>query len=207
MKLLLIRHGQGEHTLDLPASLQRQHPRLTARGRDQTEALRDQLQVTERDVVIASPTPRALETATILCGSVAARCWASPVVGPRMFPQNPGYQVLPCDQLLDAATVRRDYPGWKLLHEQLSRLWTAGINTIAADRFQSLGGRLIQWCRDEGAERALFVCHDGTINNYRVLLGETAVTRADFLGEAGWIAYRERGSDAADVGSGWERLV
>lgn len=35
MKLIFVRHGEGEHTKDLPSSLQVPHPPLTDEGRNQ----------------------------------------------------------------------------------------------------------------------------------------------------------------------------
>jgi hypothetical protein len=45
---------------------------------------------------------------------------------------------------------------------------------------------MINWIRDQGIERAFIIAHDGTITNYRQLLGEKGLTRSDFLGEAGF---------------------
>lgn len=54
-------------------------------------------------------------------------------------------------------------------------LWLDGINTLSENEFNQLA-----------CERAFIISHDGTITSYRKLLGEEELTRADFLGEAGW---------------------
>lgn len=40
MELIFVRHGQGEHTLNLPKSLNLKNPPLTKLGQLQAEALR-----------------------------------------------------------------------------------------------------------------------------------------------------------------------
>ena len=87
MEIIFIRHGQGEHTLDLPDSLQIQDPSLTQAGVNQAEALQSQLTLTERDLVVISPVRRTLETAKILTKDIGCRKIVSPLVSPRMFPQ------------------------------------------------------------------------------------------------------------------------
>jgi hypothetical protein len=44
---------------------------------------------------------------------------------------------------------------------------------------------LISWIRSLNTKRAFIIAHDGTITSYRILLGEEALTRTDFLGETG----------------------
>ncbi len=39
MEIILIRHGQGEHNLNDPESLNITHPRLTTKGKDQVREL------------------------------------------------------------------------------------------------------------------------------------------------------------------------
>lgn len=65
-------------------------------------------------------------------------------------------------------------------------LWLDGINTLSENEFNQLAQRMIDRIRNSGCERAFIISHDGTITSYRKLLGEEELTRADFLGEAGW---------------------
>lgn len=62
MKLVFVRHGEGEHTKDLPASLQRLNPSLTDEGRNQAKLLQCNVPLQETDILIASPTLRTLQT-------------------------------------------------------------------------------------------------------------------------------------------------
>jgi broad specificity phosphatase PhoE len=87
MEIVFIRHGHGEHLLDYPNQLNALHPGLTAKGEDQVKRLRGRLTLAAGDLIIASPTKSTIQTARILTGS--SRLYVSPLVGPRMFPQNP----------------------------------------------------------------------------------------------------------------------
>jgi broad specificity phosphatase PhoE len=185
VELLFVRHGEGEHMLDLPGSLETRHPRLTARGRVQVQALKPVVRVGDQDTVLASPTPRTIQTADILCDGARPLKYVCPVVGPRMFPQDPTFNALLCDDLLEPEVLRREFPEY-LLHppEADSELWS-GINKIPTARFAQAATELLRWCRETGCARVIVVSHDGTIHNYREFFGETNLTRASFLGPAG----------------------
>lgn len=186
MELIFVRHGQGEHGLDLPGSLDREHPRLTAKGRDQVANLAGELAITDGDLLVVSPTRRTVETALILAEATNARRCVSPLVGPRMFHPSPKGTTLPCDRLLDVSTLHREYPELEILEPPSADLWNDGINRIGDEAFRTLGTSLLGWCLAQARARVVIVAHDGTVHNYRRLLGETALTRADALGEAGW---------------------
>jgi broad specificity phosphatase PhoE len=185
LDLLFVRHGEGEHMLDLPRSLELLHPALTARGRAQVAALRGSLAITADDLFLVSPTRRTIESALIL--GAGSPPHATPRVGPRIFPPpKPGAVPLPCDALLDPTAIRRDYPGVAFLSDNADddARWSEGINTIPLDRFCALATALLTWCRTR-ASRVVIVAHDGTIHSYRQLLGERQLTRASFVGPAG----------------------
>jgi broad specificity phosphatase PhoE len=185
LELLFVRHGEAEHLLDPPRSLDMRHPRLTAVGREQVEAVRAMVQVTDGDLVVTSPTPRTIQTARILCAEAGPSRYVSPAVGPRMFPQNPEFRPLVCDELLEPETLRQEFPDYQLHPgEQDRELWS-GINQIPTPSFARIADELWQWCLKSGAARVIVVSHDGTIHNYRELLGEANLTRASFLGPAG----------------------
>ncbi len=190
LEFLFVRHGEGEHMLDIPRSLEMKHPRLTGDGRKQVEALKSIVQVTDLDLVLASPTPRTLETANILCGDAGARRYVCPVVGPRMFPQNPRFNPLLCDVLLEPEVLRREFPEYQLHPTDTdAELWS-GINQVPAAQFAQAARDLLRWCREANASRVIVVSHDGTVHNYRELLGEENLTRASFLGPAGLHSVR-----------------
>jgi broad specificity phosphatase PhoE len=185
LELLFVRHGEGEHMLDLPRSLGLRHPHLTEQGQAQIRALCPVLQLTDEDLVLASPTPRTIETARLLCGAAHPRRHAAPAVGPRMFPKV-GYDPLPCDDLLSADTLTRDYPDYPPHPADPTDVLWRGINLIADARFAQAATDLFAWCRQLAPARVVIVAHDGTIHNYRRLLGEPNLTRATFLGPAGF---------------------
>src|SRR5215217_2684554 len=68
MRLLLIRHGQSEHSVRRIVASGQVCPGLTDRGRQQAELLRARLAAEQRpiDVVLSSPVPRARETLRIV---------------------------------------------------------------------------------------------------------------------------------------------
>jgi broad specificity phosphatase PhoE len=185
LEIVFIRHGEGEHLLDLPRSLEMKHPRLTPRGRAQVEALRPSVEVTDDDLVLASPTPRTIETAEILCGGGFPLKYVCPAVRPRMFPQGPNINPLLCDDIFEPDVLRREFPRYQLHPvEADSELWL-GINKISAARFAQAVTELLLWCKAVGRPRVIVVSHDGTIHNFREFFGETNLTRASFLGPAG----------------------
>ena len=73
MKIVFVRHGEGEHTRDLPSSLKVLHPPLTDEGRNQAKLLQCNVPLQEADILIASPTLRTLQTATIWSAKVACQ--------------------------------------------------------------------------------------------------------------------------------------
>lgn len=73
MKLVFVRHGEGEHTKDLPASLQMLNPSLTDEGRNQAGFIQFNVPLQKTDILIASPTLRTLQTAAIWSEKVACQ--------------------------------------------------------------------------------------------------------------------------------------
>ncbi|RLQ94560.1 histidine phosphatase family protein [Falsibacillus albus] len=187
MELVFIRHGQGEHTLDLPASLQIQDPALTRQGAFQAESLQTQITPTERDIIVISPVRRTLQTAYILSEGIRCRKIVSPLVSPRMFPQNPEWKTLPCDKVLNKKVIKEEFPGFTIEEGLSEELWTSGINTMAEQEFNVLAQTFLDWCKSQSVERIYVVSHDGTITSYRQFIVGKKLTRKDFLKDAGWI--------------------
>lgn len=100
-----------------------------------------------------------------------------------MFPQGPKLTPYGCDQIYSKDEAANQYPEAMILDFDLD-CWTEGINEIDQDRFETYARLLLDWC-DASGRRVIFISHDGTITHYRLLLGETGLTREDFLGEAG----------------------
>jgi broad specificity phosphatase PhoE len=85
MNIIFIRHGQGEHTLNFPKSLQIVDPPLTEKGIDQSIRLNDRFPITSDDMIIASPTRRTIETDLHWDHGRKSQLFIHNAVGPRMF--------------------------------------------------------------------------------------------------------------------------
>jgi hypothetical protein len=103
-----------------------------------------------------------------------------------MFPQNPRFNPLLCDDLLETQALNREFPEYQLHPADATSGHWQGINQIPGVRFAEAATEFLRWCRGTGGQRVLVVSHDGTIHNYREFLGETNLTRASFLGPAGF---------------------
>ena len=73
MKIVFCSAREGEHIRDLPSSLKVLHPPLTDEGRNQAKLLQCNVPLQEADILIASPTLRTLQTATIWSAKVACQ--------------------------------------------------------------------------------------------------------------------------------------
>ncbi|SLK13259.1 MULTISPECIES: histidine phosphatase family protein [unclassified Paenibacillus] len=187
MDITFIRHGHAEHLLHYPHQLNQLHPGLTEQGKRQATELRKQIKFLPEDIVLVSPTKRTIETAFLLTSS--DKLTVCPLVGPRMFPQNPEFPVLRCDQIYSKDELNAQYTGLRILDFELD-CWLDGINRTEEHLFEAYAGQLIQWCREQSG-RTFIISHDGTITNYRAFLGEQGLTRSDFLGEAGHYTIRD----------------
>jgi len=181
MEIVFIRHGHGEHLIDYPNHLNTLHPGLTEYGKMQINQLRDQIKISSEDLVLVSPTKRTIETATMLTNNL--NFLITPLVGPRMFPQSPEYPFLICDHIYSKVEIMDLYKNIRIVDFNLE-CWGEGINRIDQDLFECYAKHLLDWIKVRH-DRIYFISHDGTITNYRILLGETGLTRKDFLGEAG----------------------
>ncbi|MEF7657051.1 histidine phosphatase family protein [Bacillus thuringiensis] len=185
MKLVFVRHGEGEHTKDLPASLQVLHPSLTDEGKNQAGFIQFDVSLQETDILIASPTLRTLQTATIWSEKVVCQKIVHPYVSPRIFPYREGAKTLPCDHILDQEIITNLFPHFSIEKSTNKQLWTEGINTISENCFRQIVDEFLLWCYELGAERVCIVSHDGTITAYRQYLQKVVLTRSDFLRETG----------------------
>lgn len=86
MKIIFIRHGQGEHTLSPPESLHMHHPSLTEKGKLQAQQLADTFPLHTDDTIVISPTRRTIETSMIWSHDISCTLIVHPLVSPRMFP-------------------------------------------------------------------------------------------------------------------------
>ncbi|SIS64524.1 histidine phosphatase family protein [Salimicrobium flavidum] len=189
MEIVFIRHGQGEHTLNVPKSLYISDPSLTEEGINQAEALKEELSLTDKDVILASPTLRTLHTASILCEEVQVKKLVSPLVAPRMFPQLPEGKTLPCDEILSKEEIADRFPDFHL-HEGLhDDLWKFGINTMPTRKFKVMAEEFIKACEQINMNyKVHIVSHDGTITSLREVITGRTLTREDFPKETGWLS-------------------
>ncbi|MBE9914201.1 histidine phosphatase family protein [Paenibacillus donghaensis] len=181
MEFIFIRHGHGEHLLDYPNQLNTSHPGLTEYGKMQVHQLREQITFSADDLILVSPTKRTIETAMILTDNI--NFIITPLVGPRMFPQSAGAPFLNCDQIYSKVEIKDLYGNVMILDLNLN-CWENGINKIDQDIFEEYARQLIDWIEDK-YKRIFVISHDGTITNYRIILGEEGLSRNDFLGEGG----------------------
>ncbi|MFD2699670.1 histidine phosphatase family protein [Paenibacillus shunpengii] len=183
MELVFIRHAQGEHTLNWPNQLHMQHPALTESGNQQAEQLRHLYPLVSGDVVVTSPARRTIETVNIWSKDISIQKYVTPLLGPRMFPQNPAWEPLGCDKIYTLEEISADYPDYTVVPSE-QELWKEGINTLSNEQFEFQADKFLKWIsRFEG--NVYCVTHDGTINSYRQFLGESGLTRGDFLREIG----------------------
>lgn len=83
--------------------------------------IRQYLPITKEDVVVASPTTRTLQTASILSEGVPCKKVVHPSVAPRMFPQKPEGRTLPCDMLKSPEHIKNEFPDFKLISDESSK--------------------------------------------------------------------------------------
>ncbi|MGO4530502.1 histidine phosphatase family protein [Paenibacillus sp. 2TAF8] len=189
MDITFIRHGHAEHLLNYPKELNRLHPGLTEQGKKQIVALRKNINIIPHDTIVVSPTKRTLETAALVTPRERGSVVISPLVGPRMFPQDPKFTPLGCDQIYSRAELSVLYPDKQCIDVGVEA-WEESINQMNTQQFTRLAEQFLAWCRKQTGH-TFIVSHDGTITNYRVLLGEHDLTRDDFLGEAGYYTVRD----------------
>ncbi|MGO4790883.1 histidine phosphatase family protein [Paenibacillus sp. 2KB_20] len=70
--IYFVRHGQTQWNVEQKMQGHKDSP-LTPEGRRQAARLRDRLQTVTFDAIFSSPSPRALTTAQMICGSTSER--------------------------------------------------------------------------------------------------------------------------------------
>ncbi|WP_394119891.1 histidine phosphatase family protein [Planococcus donghaensis] len=183
MELVFIRHGQGQHTANLPESLNVVNPQLTKIGKNQAKSLRTSHPLTEKDALIVSPSLRTLQTADVWSGNIECLKIVHPLVAPRIFPSRSEAVTLPCDELLGSERFLKEFPQFHVATNLTTTLWETGINVLPDDEFCRLAQVLIDFCHNLKREKVYIVTHDGTITSYRQELSGLVLTRDDFLEE------------------------
>ncbi|UOE95046.1 phosphoglycerate mutase family protein [Alkalihalobacillus sp. LMS39] len=186
MELIFIRHGEAEHTLNIPNSLQISDPLLTDEGINQAKMLRTQLPLSTKDILVISPLRRALQTAHYWSEGINCKKLVNPLVSPRKFPQVSEGRTLPCDELLDRKKISDEFPSIKIEEELPEELWVNGINILPQQDFDYLAKQFLDWCRQQETQKVYIISHDGTITSYRQFISGDKLTRDDFPKETGW---------------------
>ncbi|REB07345.1 histidine phosphatase family protein [Sporosarcina sp. BI001-red] len=190
MELIFIRHGQGEHTLDMPNSLYLKSPSLTIKGINQAKLLNEKFTLTDKDIIFISPIKRTIETALIWTKNIDCRKIVSPFVSPRIFPTRKDGKTLPCDEIIDLEIIKRDYPELELDTYASSNLWSSGINTMCDSEYNKIAREFIASLKLLKRNKIYVVSHDGTITAYRQFISGYSLSRKDFLDETGWFEIR-----------------
>lgn len=196
MKLTLIRHGQSEHTVNLPDSLRKMNPKLTPEGIINTTKSREKAPVSQNDILFVSPTTRTIETANILNKYIQAEIYTHPFIGPRIFPERiantkifdpNSLYTLPCDWLLSKREIKIKYPSLKIIEGLEEKYWDTGyINNLQESDFTELLNKFLKQLYQQ-TKSAVFISHDGNINSIRKRLTRQNFTRKDFLSDSGFI--------------------
>lgn len=184
MELYFVRHGQGEHVMNPPQSLQITDPSLTEVGKWQANKLSEAFPIKSDDLFVISPLRRTIQTALYWMADVECRKIVHPLVGPRMFPLLSPDKAYGCDSSLPLETIKDEFPQLETA-DVPTAIWEKGINTISDEDFSRIAQQFIAWCKSVNRGKIYIVSHDGTITAYRQYLGER-VTREHFLGDTGW---------------------
>ncbi len=186
MELIFIRHGEGEHTLNIPNSLQASDPVLTNEGINQAKLLRTQLPLLKEVILVISPLRRALQTAHYWSEGINCKKLVNPLVSPRIFPQVSDGRTLPCDELLDRQKISDEFPNVQIEEKLPEELWANGINNLPQQNFNQLAKQFLDWCSQQETQKIYVISHDGTITSYRQFITGNKLTRDDFPKETGW---------------------
>jgi len=162
LELIFIRHGQGEHTLNMPSSLHIQDPALTKEGILQAQLLRNQFLLSVTDLIVISPIRRTLQTAMIWSEGIDCTKIITPLVSPRIFPFKKKSKTLPCDELMRREVIKIEFAKYTLQEDLPSHLWDNGINTLLEQEFNLFANKFLRWCKQQKKKRIYIVSHDGT---------------------------------------------
>lgn len=108
MELIFVRHGEGEHTIQIPESLTIADSSLTDKGKLQAKTLWNKFALTPEDIVIVSPIRRTLQTARIWMNNGPCRKVIHPLIAPRQFPLKINGITLPCAFILDIKILKNN---------------------------------------------------------------------------------------------------
>ncbi|PZE22066.1 histidine phosphatase family protein [Paenibacillus xerothermodurans] len=187
MEIIFVRHGEGEHSAQIPESYQLTDPGLTEHGIQEAKQLTSTLPLSETDAVIASPTRRTLQTAQLWCAGTNAERYVHPAIGPRQFPIRYDFTTLPCDTTFEPQRLTKLFGDFLLPNDVPAYLWLQGINTVPALLFNKWAEQFIAWCKRLNKDKVYLVTHDGTIAAYMEYLQGTKVARTAQLSQSGWV--------------------
>lgn len=195
--LYLVRHGEAISNVEPIIGGMKGDKGLTTLGVMQAERLRDRLATTreiEADIIIASPLPRARQTAEIL----------QPVLGAPIVWDAEVEELRPGDadgMSLDEFRARFGIPDFRA--DPFRRLATNGENW--PEFMLRVGSALDRITRDNAGKTIVIVCHGGVIEgsfSYFMGLSTLAAPRIDFFPHNTSITHWQR-RRRADNGFYW----
>lgn len=184
MKLIVALSAEAEHEgtgWDWDRRLW-EDPALTERGREEANRLCRLMPLNEQDAVIAGPTARMLETATLWSGESACLRFVHPLAGPRQHPFRYDFVTEPCDRPMDPYKIAERFPAWRSPAGLAEYLWLQGIHTLPAFLFEQHVKRFVQWCKQLNKERVVMVTEAGTRKALLDVLRGEAGTAVFFSG-------------------------
>jgi probable phosphoglycerate mutase len=164
-RLVLVRHGESNVTVDRVIGGPRTCSGLSPLGRQQAERLRDRLAETGElspTALYASGYPRAIETAEIIAPTLGLEV----VVEPGFGEHDPGPE---CDGMTFRDFVdRHGMPDWETDRHAVT---FPGGETVAEFHFR-VGATLSRVVREHAGGEIVVACHGGVVDAaFRALLG------------------------------------
>jgi broad specificity phosphatase PhoE len=110
LKISMIRHGEGTHTLNEPISFKIKNPVLTDHGIYEIEKIKTK--INNQATIITSPTMRTIQTGKILVGNIHEFYYLN-LFGPRIYPYKKK-SVLPCDKIMSNKEIQESFSKLKV---------------------------------------------------------------------------------------------
>lgn len=157
-RLILTRHAQAEHNVDLDYSIP--DAPLTPLGKKQAASLARLIPELQQqaDLVVSSPLKRTLQTTKLGWGPAVERLGLDKVV---LLPQAQECNALPCDTGSSRETLEADAELAGFDFAPLTPDWTSKLGFWADDR-ASIANRakwVRQWLRDRTEQNIVLVAH------------------------------------------------
>ena len=158
----LVRHGQSEH--NIAPIYQSQNVRLSSEGREQASLIAERVSDLDIDTLIASPLPRAMETAQIIGQVIAKELITSDILVERITPS------------FIEGKPYEDAESNKIWREWEANFYTPGARIADGENYENYILRVdkaLEMFNNESGKSLLVVSHGGFIRAIaaRVALG------------------------------------